>query len=147
MHGCTNPPEIVYHLGTFGMLFSAWFGMHCSSWQSMPVLPVALVSDWLRCSSFNSVSPSQLSAVIFCLDQTRWERFRAQVQRKCCRLFVVVGVVLFLRITCCTYVQGSAALNSSLVSSFISLLFWQMNGHVHLVNEETLVSRAICCQD
>lgn len=34
------------------MLFSAWFGMHRSSWQSVPVLPVALVSDWPCCSSF-----------------------------------------------------------------------------------------------
>ncbi len=43
--------------------------------------------------------------------------------------------------------QGSAALNPSLASSLISLLFWQRNGHVHLVNEETLVSRVMCCQD
>lgn len=32
---------------------------------------------------------------------------------------VVMGVVLFLRITCSSYVQGSAALNSSLASSLI----------------------------
>lgn len=58
---------------------------------------------------------------------------------------MVVGVVL--RITCSTRVQGSAVLNTSLASSLISLLFWQRNGHVHLVNEETLISRVICCQD
>lgn len=43
--------------------------------------------------------------------------------------------------------QGSAALNPSLASSLISLLFWQRNGRVHLVNEETFVSRVMCCQD
>ncbi len=94
-----------------------------------------------------SVSQSQLNTDILCLNQTPWEHFRAQVQRKHCRLLVVEGVVHFLQITCSTYVQGSAALNPSLASSLISLLFWQRNGHVHLVNEETLVSRVMCCQD
>lgn len=126
---------------------TAWFGMHRRPWRSVPVLPTALVSDWLWCSSFQFQSQSQLNTNILCLNQTHWERFRAQVQRKHCRLLVVVGVVHFLWITCSTYVQGSAALNPSLASSLISLLFWQRNGHVHLVNEETLVSRVMCCQD